>query len=192
MNMSNRLIKPLALTVLIALGSAACDQSSKVHREQSQDFEPGEQSSTSSVDESEGTELRPRVEKETPTQSADNAESVVGKIDDGKAGEDFDDTVAVNESSRRDDIEIVVGDARVPSEWFDKASDHVRKQIRDWAFTLKSIEGKNVIGVVDENGNFVTWPGAKVFAEGEYPEGYIFIGFDDDTGEGASGDGVRF
>lgn len=76
--------------------------------------------------------------------------------------------------SNKERTHLVVGDAEIPMEWFLKASPHVKRNIQDWFFTFPEDSNKRVMGTLDENQKFVTWPGAKIFPEGEYPEGYIF------------------
>jgi hypothetical protein len=76
--------------------------------------------------------------------------------------------------SNKEGTVLIVGDVEVPMEWFLKASPYVKRNIQDWLFTFEPHTRKRVIGTLDENQQFVTWPGAKVFPQGEYPEGFIF------------------
>jgi hypothetical protein len=81
----------------------------------------------------------------------------------------------IDHFSNKEGTLLVVGDAEIPLEWFLKASPRVKRNIQDWSFTFQPHPNKRVIGVLDENQRFVTWPGAKVFPDGEYPEGFIFL-----------------
>lgn len=165
--MSIRLINLFALAGPIVFMVSACDRSSEMPQEPRLDVDGVEQSS--------------------PVTSDDRA-----KFEASRPQGEKDETVAPSVVPKGESDDVVVGDATVPAEWFENASDHVRAQIMSWVFTIRKIDGKNLIGVTDENGDFVTWPGAKEFAEGDYPEGYIFIGFDDGADGATKSNEVRF
>lgn len=76
------------------------------------------------------------------------------------------------------DVEfIIVGEVKVPWVWFCGTSDHVRNEIVSWSFKIHKIDGKNIVGVVGRDGDFVTWPGAQSYPDGNFPPGYTFFDF---------------
>ena len=192
--MSIRLINLIPIAASTVLMASACDRRSETLQEPKFDADGAKQSYSMSSEHHDNREQHHRSDDKPTTILEDQKEASSGlaKLDKaGPRGEKYTTSSAIV-APKRDGGHVVVGDATVPVEWFDRASNHVRAQIMNWAFTLKKIDGKNLIGVSDENGDFVTWPGAKEFADGDYPEGYIFIGFDDEADGATKSNEIRF
>lgn len=192
--MNNRLIKLFTLVGPIVLLSSACDRSSGKAQKSRLDVDEMESTSPVISEYHDKAGLQPRSKDEPITflEERKGASDALAEFETSEPKDSKGATITSSVAHESGNNIMVFGDAMIPEKWFEGASDHVRAQIKNWSFTLKEIDGKNLIGVVDEDGNFVTWPGAKEFAEGEYPEGYIFIGFDDDANGAAKSNGVRF
>lgn len=108
---------------------------------------------------------------ESPNQSGEKSEE-----DDVTPSNHFSESVSnnVSEIPTPQTGNKFVTHENVPLDWLSQQNNFVRGQIEKGMFVLSIVNGVVRVGVADENGEFVYWPGSRTLPPGG-STGYLFL-----------------